>query len=85
MTDSVGPECAAVLGGISAYIDGELDATECDAIERHCQTCPSCASVVNGLRETIGLCRGAAVSELPDAVKQKAQKSIAHLLRTGRI
>ncbi|MGC4083176.1 MAG: zf-HC2 domain-containing protein [Vicinamibacterales bacterium] len=85
MTLAVNADCAAILEGISAYIDGELASTECEAIDRHCQTCPSCAAVVAGLRETIGLCRGAAVSELPDAVKRKAQDSIAQLLRTGRL
>lgn len=81
MTDTVSPECAKVLGGISAYLDGELETTECDAIEAHCQTCASCAAVVKGLRETIGLCRGAAVVPIPDSVRQKAQASISELLK----
>jgi len=85
MREQASPECAAILGGISAYLDGELEATQCEAIEAHCQTCPSCAAVVHGLRETIGLCRGAVAAELPDAVKQKAQRSISQLLKTGRI
>lgn len=85
MTDTVNPECAAVLGGISAYLDGELEATECEVIERHCQGCASCAAVVEGLRDTIGLCRGAVVDELPDAVRRKAQDSIAQLLKTGHL
>ena len=38
-----------------------------------------------GLRETIGLCRGAAVAELPDTVKEKAQASISALLKTGHL
>ncbi len=83
MTDAVKPECAAVLGGISAYLDGELEATECDAIDAHCRTCADCAAVVQGLRATIGLCRGAVVAELPEPVKAKAQASIARLLQTG--
>jgi len=83
MTDRTPDGCADVLGGISAYLDGELDSTECDVIERHCQTCPSCAAVVAGLRETIGLCRGAAVP-IPDAVRAKAQASISALLKTPR-
>lgn len=53
MTSASRPECAAVLGGISAYLDGELGATECDAIERHCQTCEHCASIIQGLRDTM--------------------------------
>ncbi len=85
MTDAVKPECAAVLGGISAYLDGELEATECDAIERHCQTCTDCADLVKGLRDTIGLCRGAVVAELPAPVKEKAQASIARLLQNGKL
>ena len=83
MTDAGKPECAAVLGGISAYLDGELEATECDAIDAHCRTCADCAAVVEGLRATIGLCRGAIVAELPEPVKAKAQASIARLLQTG--
>lgn len=85
MTDAVKPECAAVLGGISAYLDGELEATECDVIEAHCRTCADCAAVVQGLRDTIGLCRGAVVSELPDPVKARAQASIARLLQNGEL
>ena len=81
MTDAVHPDtCAAMLGGISAYLDGELGTTECAAIERHCQSCPSCTSVVAGLRETIGLCRGAVVVPIPDSVREKAQSSIRALL-----
>lgn len=83
MKDRAAPACAAILGGISAYLDGELDTTECDAIERHCASCPDCAAVVAGLRDTIGLCRGVAVDELPSAVRQKAQDSVAALLRRG--
>ncbi len=85
MTDAVKPACAAVLGGISAYLDGELEATECDAIEQHCRTCADCADVVQGLRATIGLCRGSVVAELPEPVKARAQASIARLLQSGQL
>ena len=42
--------CKEVLANISGYLDGELDTTACDAIERHCLECASCAALVNGLR-----------------------------------
>ena len=84
MTSDVTAECAAVLGGISAYLDGELEAAACTAIERHCATCASCAAVVRGLRDTIGLCRGAAVAELPETVRQKARASIRALLQSRK-
>ena len=82
MTGTNSPECGVVLGRISAYLEGELGATECDAIERHCQTCEHCASIVQGLRDTIGLCRGAAVLSLPAPVRERAQASIRALLNS---
>ena len=72
--------CERILSGISAYLDGELDATECEAIEQHCATCASCAALVRGLRETVGLCRSAGAVPLPDAVKARAQASVRELL-----
>ncbi len=42
------------------------------------------AAVVASLQETIGLCRGAALSELPSGVRQKAQDSVAQLLGKER-
>ena len=84
MSEQNRPACEEVLAGISAYLDGELDSTECDLIEAHCTTCANCATVVAGLRETIGLCRGAAVEALPDPVREKAQASIRALLESGR-
>ena len=77
--------CHEVLMNISGYLDGELDTTACDAIERHCLECASCAALVNGLRETVGLCRQAATVPLPDAVRQRARESVRRLLdRRGK-
>jgi anti-sigma factor RsiW len=81
MSGEMNAECAAVLREISAYVDGELDATQCDSIEAHCRTCASCAAVVHSLRETIGLCRGAAVTPVPESVRARARASIDALLR----
>jgi anti-sigma factor RsiW len=72
--------CKEVLANISSYLDGELDATECDAIEQHCGECPNCAALVNDLRETIGLCRQARTLPLPEAVRQRARESVRQLL-----
>ena len=80
MTEPNSVDCSTVLGGISAYLDGELDSTECDVIEQHCQGCSSCASVVKGLRDTIGLCRGAGVAPIPESVLQRAKSRVSDLL-----
>jgi len=73
-------ECRAILAKISAYLDGELETTACDAIEQHCQGCASCAALVKGLRETVGLCRAAASIPLPEPVRQRARDSVRVLL-----
>lgn len=77
-------DCAAILAHISAYLDGELDATECEAIDRHCRGCGSCASVVAGLRNTVGLCREAGSAPLPEAVRSLARESVRKLLAEKR-
>jgi anti-sigma factor RsiW len=80
VSEELKAECGAMLAGISAYLDGDLDATACQAIERHCRDCARCAAVVEGLRETIGLCREAGSAPLPDAVRARAKASVERLL-----
>ena len=72
--------CRDILSNISGYLDGELDRTACDAIERHCRDCARCAALVQGLRETVGLCRDAASLPLPSAVRERARESVRRLL-----
>ena len=80
MTDAAGGDCAAILANISAFLDGELDATSCTAIEAHCANCPRCAPIVDGLRQTIGLCRDAAATPLPESVRARARSAVRRLL-----
>jgi len=80
MSESSTTGCQAILGGISAYLDGELETTACDAIERHCRECPRCAALVAGLKETVGLCRQAGAVPLPESVRQRARDSVRRLL-----
>jgi anti-sigma factor RsiW len=80
MTESTARDCASILAEISGYLDGELESTECAAIEAHCLQCPRCASLVEGLRRTVGLCRDAGRVPLPDAVRERAHASVRRLL-----
>ncbi len=80
MKDATCPDCTAMQSGIAAYLDGELGATECAAIEAHCAGCPSCAALVEGLRKTVGLCRGVAETPLPESVRERARARVRRLL-----
>jgi anti-sigma factor RsiW len=73
-------ECREILFKISDYLDGELDATACDEIDRHCTQCASCTEIVEGLRQTIGLCRQVAAAPLPAELRQRALERVRQLL-----
>jgi anti-sigma factor RsiW len=74
------PTCQETLRNISAYLDGELEATACETIERHSAGCAGCSALLDGLRTTVGLCRHAADVELPPAVRQRARAAVQQLL-----
>ena len=84
MSQGASAECGAMLAHISAYLDGDLDATECQVIERHCRDCSRCAALVEGLRDTIGLCREAGSAPLPESVRQRARASLERLLASEK-
>lgn len=75
-------DCQRILSRISAYIDGDLDETACARIVQHCDTCPRCATVVEGLRKTVGVCREAGSAPLPEPVRQRAHAAVRKLLDT---
>ena len=85
MTKAQSAECVSVLEELSAYLDGEVDVTACEAIEAHCQHCPDCQRAVSGLRQATGLCKQAAAEALPEAVRTKARARIAQLLDNARL
>lgn len=72
--------CRETLQDISAYLDGDLDAAACHAIERHARGCPGCAAALDGLRQTVGLCRQAADVPMPEAVRARARAAVRQLL-----
>jgi anti-sigma factor RsiW len=73
-------ECRRVLASVSAYLDGDLDATTCESIEAHCEGCAACADVIAGLRRTVGLCQQAGSAPVPEAVRRRARARVRRLL-----
>jgi anti-sigma factor RsiW len=82
MTQST--SCSKILDRISGYLDGDLDATACEAIESHCADCAACAALVKQLRETVALCRQTAAVPLPESVRRHALESVRRLLDRDR-
>lgn len=76
-------DCESLLSQISGYLDGDLAAASCETIERHAQSCPACAKVIEEFRTTTGICRQAADAPLPPAVRKLAEARIRALLSRG--
>ncbi|MHB8136623.1 MAG: anti-sigma factor family protein [Anaerolineaceae bacterium] len=65
-------KCSTMLGDLSDYIDGNLQAEICAQIEEHMKTCDNCRVVVDTLRKTIELYEHCSDNmELPGEVKER--------------
>jgi anti-sigma factor RsiW len=60
-----------MLGALSDYVDGELEARLCAEIEAHMRGCPDCQVMIDTLRKTIVLYRTHGHTELPTDVQRR--------------
>ena len=60
-----------MLGNLSAFIDGELEAELCAEIEQHACGCQNCRLVIDTLRRTVTLYHDHGHEPLPDDVKSR--------------
>jgi anti-sigma factor (TIGR02949 family) len=66
------PQCKQLMGSLSEYIDGELQAEMCAKIEEHLQGCDNCRIVVDTLRKTVELYKqSSGQNDLPDGVRER--------------
>ena len=63
--------CQELLGQLSDYVDGELEASLCAELEAHLAECPNCRVMVDTVRKTILLYRTQAAAELPSDVEAR--------------
>jgi anti-sigma factor RsiW len=69
--DKEHPFCQDLLGQLSDYLDGELEAALCARLEEHLAECPDCRVLVDTMRKTIVLYRAQTLTELPTGVKSR--------------
>jgi anti-sigma factor RsiW len=66
--------CKHLKSQLSSYIDGELDDSICNEIEKHLAGCEKCQIVIDTLRKTVVLYREAPEEILPPAVHTRLIK-----------
>ncbi len=64
-------QCQSLLGELSEYLDGELDPSLCQEIERHLSECGNCRIMIDTLRKTIVLYRTAGHQDVPGDAKER--------------
>lgn len=69
--------CRELLGALSDYIDGELEAHLCQEIEKHLAECQNCQILVDTLRKTIWLYQQERPESLPQAVAERLRQALA--------
>lgn len=74
-------DCKHVWQYISAYIDGDVDASLRAEIDRHLETCEVCSAVLDSTRNVVVLMADERVFELPagfaDRLHQRLDQELA--------
>lgn len=64
--------CRELLGTLSDYIDGALEAELCAQLEQHLASCENCRVVVDTLHKTVSLYQTSATkSSVPQGVRER--------------
>lgn len=67
-------ECQHLLGQLSDYVDGELEQTMCEEIERHLADCQNCRIVVDTPSKTVALYQTQGQTLVPGEVEERLYK-----------
>jgi anti-sigma factor RsiW len=63
--------CRELLGQLSDYIDGELEAALCAELEAHLSECTNCQVMVDTLQKTVTLYHTQGCPDLPPDVQTR--------------
>ena len=73
-------DCKKYFERISEYLDGELDGSLCEKIDRHLRDCPECRDCLDSLKETIGLCKNMPHEQVPPEVRKRLRETLKSYL-----
>ena len=67
----MGRKCAEYVGDLNDYLDGDLDPSICEEIEKHIGHCENCRIMVDTMKQTVTLCREGKPEKLPAELEDK--------------
>ena len=67
----MGRKCAEYVSDLNDYLDGELDPSICEEIEKHVGQCENCRIMVDTMKQTVTLCREGKPEKLPASLEDK--------------
>jgi len=77
------PACPDIVALFSRYVESDIGADECAAMERHIATCPRCGVACDSLKRTLALCRAEPRGEVPPGVQDRVRTAIRDLSVAG--
>jgi len=77
--------CKGVIREISNYIDGELELTMKQELERHLQHCEDCTMVVDQTKLTVEIFCDSRPVDLPREVKSRLHEALRRKIREKRV
>ena len=70
--------CNDLFAALSEYLDADLPAGDCAAIEAHIADCPPCIEFVDSLKKTVKLCQDCGPGpELPPLSDETRERLLA--------
>ncbi len=76
-----GPSCPDIAELWSRKLDGELDALDCEHMERHLLTCPACTEACAALKNALFLCRSHREGDVSPKIQHAVKSAVRIWLR----
>jgi RNA polymerase sigma-70 factor (ECF subfamily) len=73
--------CKKYFEKISEYLDGEVDGSLCEKIERHLQDCQECQDCFESLKKTVGLCKKIPPEQVPPEIRKRLRETLKSYLK----
>jgi len=75
--------CPDVVTLFSRYLEGEIEAADCDAMQAHIATCKRCDAACNSLKHTLSLCKSEPRGDVPPDVQALVKEALRELAAAG--